>query len=250
MERLHIIALLNFAIICNLQYSTATDCHNPPPTDCCIRKKMRISLEDGDPVVLGNVPFVNVMEITTGTCGCNAKILLTATFQKHEYGDPYQGCTKVPECGNKMLRIDLEMAPSKTGVSFHVGDSRTNNGYKGDASTQEKDAEFHSLGYQHLLHGSDHCPNMSLVMTGLLSNSVTSVTIFIGNEFIRVSNNLGYVYELCSQCLFSLNGQSDSEGPVNEDIFIGLNRIIDSSSYRDGTGVCSAVVSWACPWSC
>ncbi|KAK3591077.1 hypothetical protein CHS0354_005474 [Potamilus streckersoni] len=235
-----------------LDITTPEQCHIPPPTDCCIRKQMRISLEEHVPVVFGKVPYVNVMEQTNGkdSCGCDAKILLNATFQKNSANDTCQGCTKVPMCGRKMLRIDLEMAPNTTGFSFHVGDSKTNKGYKGDASTQENNAEFHSLGYEHLLYGSDKCPNMSLNMTGLLSNSVTLVTIFIGNEFIRVSNNLGYVYELCSKCLFSLNGQSDSQGPVNEDIFIGLNRIIDSSSYREGSGVCGAVISWACPWNC
>ncbi|KAL3884575.1 hypothetical protein ACJMK2_024707 [Sinanodonta woodiana] len=219
-----------------------------PPTDCCIREQLRISLKHV-PVALGMIPHVSVMEQTIGNnrSGCDATILLNATFQKNVLGN-CQSCTNVPKCGRKMLRIDLEMAPIKTGFSFHVGDSRKNNGYKGDASTQENDAELYFLGYQHLLYRSDKCLNTSLNRTGLLRDGVTSVTIFIGNEFIRVSNNLGYVYELCSKCLFALNGQSDSQGPVNEDIFIGLNRIIDSSSYRDGTGVCSAVIRWACPW--
>ncbi|KAL3884573.1 hypothetical protein ACJMK2_024705, partial [Sinanodonta woodiana] len=163
------------------------------------------------PVALGMVPHVSVMEQTIGNnrSGCDATILLNATFQKNNVFDNCQSCTNVPKCGRKMLRIDLEIAPINTGFSFHVGDSRINKGYKGDASTQENDAEFYFLGYQHLLYGSDKCPNTSLNRTGLLPDGVTSVTIFIGNEFIRVSNNLGYVYELCSKCLFALNGQSD-----------------------------------------
>ncbi|KAL3885108.1 hypothetical protein ACJMK2_025206 [Sinanodonta woodiana] len=213
---------------------------------------MKISLQDDVAVVSGSVPFVNVMELTNGIdrSVCDTRILLNATFLKYNLDDPCQGCTNIPKCGNKMLRIDLQLESTLTGFSFHVGDSRTNNGYKGDASTQENDAEFHSLGYQHNLYGSDKCPDMSLVMSGLLSPGVTTVTIFVGNEFIRVTNNQGYVYELCSKCLFALNGQSDSQGPVNEDIFIGLNRIIDSPSYRVGTGVCGAVIKWACPWGC
>ncbi|KAK3609930.1 hypothetical protein CHS0354_011760 [Potamilus streckersoni] len=214
---------------------------------CCYRDQMKIFLQDEVPVVSGSVPFVNVMELTNGinSSVCDAKILLNATFLKYGHNYSCHGFANIPKCGNKMLRIDLLLASSMTGFSFHVGDSRTNNGYKGDASTQENDAEFHSLGYQHLLYGSDKCPDMSMVMSGLLGT--TSATIFVGNEYIRVTNNQGYEYELCSKCLFALNGQSDSEGSENEVIFIGLNRIIDSPSHRVGTGVCGAVISWACP---
>ena len=45
--------------------------------------------------------------------------------------------------------------------------------------------------------------------------------------------------------LFALNGQPDSEGAVNYDIYIGLNRVIDALSYPDriGSGLSKVILT-------
>ncbi|KAK3596742.1 hypothetical protein CHS0354_036366 [Potamilus streckersoni] len=118
----------------------------------------------------------------------------------------------------------------------------------GDESTQENDAEFHFYNYEQHLYGSDKCLNMSQLLFSLPNTSAFWVTIYIGNEFSRVSSPFGDVYELCSNCLFALTRQSDSQGTVNEDIYIGLKRIIRNFPAGDGNGVSGAVFIWACPW--
>lgn len=78
--------------------------------------------------------------------------------------------------------------------------------------------------------------------------SVRTLTLYVSNNHIRVTNDAGLDFKLCHHCLFALNGQPDSgsRGP-NERMFIGLNRIIKDLS-QTGYGVCSATLSWACPW--
>ncbi|KAL3884541.1 hypothetical protein ACJMK2_024675 [Sinanodonta woodiana] len=219
------------------------------PSTCCYSENMVMMLQKNRPVVNGYVPYVSILELANGTdiVACDTKLLLKATFRRNDLADSCQGCTSVPQCGNQMLKIELWMSPNKTGVSFHVGDSITNNGFGGDDSTQENNAEFHMYDYEQRLYGSDKCSNMSQLLFSLPSTVAHWVTVYIGNEFIRVSTPLGDTYELCSDCLFALNGQTDSKGTVNEDIYIGLNRIIPTQ-IGDGSGVCGAVISWACPW--
>ncbi|KAK3596739.1 hypothetical protein CHS0354_036363 [Potamilus streckersoni] len=211
---------------------------------------MVIMLQHNVPVVNGYVPFVSIIEQTNGTdvSVCDAKVLLKATFRRSNQTVPCQGCTRVPQCGNQMLKIELWMSPTKNGISFHAGDSISNDGYGGDNNTQENDAEFHFYNYEQRLYGSDKCLNMSQLLFSLPNTSAHWVTIYIGNEFIRVSTPFGDAYELCSNCLFALNGQSDSQGTMNEDVYVGLNRIIENSYLGDGRGVCGVVISWACPW--
>ncbi|KAL3884542.1 hypothetical protein ACJMK2_024676 [Sinanodonta woodiana] len=218
--------------------------------NCCLQENMVLMLQHNVPIVNGYVPFVSLLEQTNGTdiAACDAKVLLKATFRRSNQTSPCESCTNFPRCGNQMLKIDLWMSPNKHGVSFHAGDSITNDGYGGDNNTQDNDAEFYMYNYEQRLYGSDKCSNMSQLLFSLPNNSAHWVTIYIGNEFIRVSTPLGDAFELCSNCLFALNGQADSQGTVNEDIYVGLNRIISSSQVGNGSGVCGVVISWACPW--
>ena len=72
------------------------------------------------------------------------------------------------------------------------------------------------------------------------------MTVWVGNEYIRVKNDNGFDREMCSGCLFSLNGQPDKI--VNEEIFIKLNGVISGRNDRNGHGICGASLSWECGW--
>jgi len=48
--------------------------------------------------------------------------------------------------------------------------------------------------------------------------------------------------ELRSQYLYALDGQPDSEGPVNYDIYAAFNRTIYSAG-RDGSGVTEVILT-------
>ncbi|KAL3886813.1 hypothetical protein ACJMK2_026782 [Sinanodonta woodiana] len=210
---------------------------------------MRISLQKNIAEVYGSVPFISIIDGNSGNrrYPCSSKILLKATFQKPNLLNSSPACTNISQFGNNMLKIDLRLSATIHGFSFHIGDSKTNNGLRYHSAIQKNDAQFYFLGYSSLLYGSSKCSSsMYKGLAGLLNKNVTTITIYVGNEFIRVTNNNGYIYDVCSSCLFALNGQPDSEGPANEEIYIGINRPISELYQSKAKGICSAEISWIC----
>lgn len=69
-----------------------------------------------------------------------------------------------------------------------------------------------------------------------------NVTINVADELVTADNTKEYIY-INTFKTFNLNGQPDSEGPVNYDVYMGMNRVI-SSNYRKGTGLCRVKITW------
>ena len=119
----------------------------------------------------------------------------------------------------------------------------------GDSNTQHHDAETFAKYPNIYVYGSDSCSGEILTSfsTALDGASVKYVTMFVSNSHIRIVNDCGLDETVCHKCLYALNGQPDtSSGGPNEDIYVGLNRIIKSMS-RVGVGICKAKFSWKCP---
>nr|KAG5690529.1 hypothetical protein BaRGS_014662 [Batillaria attramentaria] len=122
---------------------------------------------------------------------------------------------------------------NSTDWSFNVGDSSTNNGWGGDAATQDSDAEVHSRSrtilfygkgipgswYGHLYSGQDFIDD--------------AVTLNVADE-LAVANNGNDLLYFNTYKTFALNGQADSEGPINYDVYLGMNRVI-AGSYRSAS---------------
>ncbi|XP_033749027.1 uncharacterized protein LOC117333714 [Pecten maximus] len=165
------------------------------------------------------------------------------------------GCRVPPDCGRKMLRIDMDISYNRGAYLFAMGDSVSNDGWGGDSSDQQNDAEFFGYGDFFFLFKGDKCLANSSYTT-LFSGSLTPnvfnhVTVFVSNEHVRILTDAGQVDEqVCDQCLYALAGQSDSSsGGINEDVYVSFNRMIRTSSGRIGFGVCSATVQWVCPYT-
>ena len=110
--------------------------------------------------------------------------------------------------------------------------------------SQTYDAEAQSQNEDIYIYGNDNCKKgySPLRFYGALRDEATHVTIDVGNEYIRVTNDLGFDQENCNRCLYALNGQIDPTGSENTSIFIGLNRVVNGRSDRNGFGVCAASV--------
>ena len=67
-------------------------------------------------------------------------------------------------------------------------------------------------------------------------------TFVVRNNFVSWDNGQGVSGSLNSPYLFALAGQSDSEGPVNYDIYAAFNKVI-AGDYRFGTGVGQVTVT-------
>jgi hypothetical protein len=135
------------------------------------------------------------------------------------------------------------------GLSVNIGDSRTNNGGSGDSGTQSNDAEMQigtvvsaPFAFSRLeAFGNDSNPAALATVVGLAGIG-RDVILDVGNEYLSWDNGLGTAGSVSSPYLYALNGQTDSEGPVNYNIYASFNRVIDGN-YRIGSGVGEVTVT-------
>lgn len=132
------------------------------------------------------------------------------------------------------------------GLTVNIGDSRTNDGGSGDGATQSNDAEM-QIGA--LLTDPADFPTLrafgnddifpsppTLVIVPGFAALGRSILLTVGDEFLSWDNGFGAAGLTVSPFLYALNGQADSEGPVNYDIYAAFNRVINTNS-RIGAGV-------------
>ncbi|CAL1525895.1 unnamed protein product [Lymnaea stagnalis] len=136
-----------------------------------------------------------------------------------------------------VLDFDFENPSEWT---FNLGDSRTNNGWAGDASSQSRDAEVQGNTNAILGHFSDNGGSgLAFNIQDLYRNHLTLVA---GDEHLVwiADNDPTKTNYFSSPGWYALNGQSDHEGPVNYDLYLGINRVISGGNYdgRVGSGLC------------
>lgn len=140
--------------------------------------------------------------------------------------------------GHKRVAFELHYSEFPAwGMTLNVGDSITNNGFGGDGASQSNDAELQVSGGQLQVYGNDGTPNdvrqMLKLDRFLTSGNVNLIEV---SDQSLVWGTNGEKGTLRSEHLFALNGQPDSEGPVNYKIYAGFNRSI-AGSYRSGHGL-------------
>ncbi|XP_033746883.1 uncharacterized protein LOC117332108 [Pecten maximus] len=222
-----------------------------PDIPCCVAGTMKFDLSSQS-YIPRNVANMEVIYDRTSRPNrkCSREIVVKANFEKTKCG-----CRVPPDCGRKMLRIDMDISYNRGSYLFAMGDSVSNDGWGGDGSDQQNDAELFGYGDFFFLFKGDKCLANSSYTT-LFSGSLTPdvfnhVTVFVSNEHIRFITDFGQVDEqVCHRCLYALAGQSDSSsGGINEDVFVSFNRMIRTSSGRIGFGVCTASIQWVCPYT-
>jgi hypothetical protein len=145
--------------------------------------------------------------------------------------------------GFRRARFTITYNGNPTNWTVNIGDSSTNNGGGGDSATQSNDAEVQVLNTTMTALGRDGTPApKNLVdVVNFVANGRT-VILEASDNFLGWSS-LGGAGTLNSIFLYALNGQADSEGPVNHDIYAAFNRVIfDPSNARTGSGVGTVVI--------
>ncbi|KAK7477411.1 hypothetical protein BaRGS_00031313, partial [Batillaria attramentaria] len=165
---------------------------------------------------------------TSGSqCTCDKRGVLKLTFNTRE-----RRCAEI-----------TMLFENSNEWSFNIGDSRTNNGYAGDAGTQSNDAEVNSRSKTIMVFGRDNPSGGSYGNQAQQPNFLDGVVrMTVADNHFRADNGDSIV-SVNNDRLFRLNGQADSEGPVNHDVYVGLNRVVQSTS-RVGTGLCWVGVKW------
>ncbi len=140
--------------------------------------------------------------------------------------------------GFRRAIFEVEYGGTPSGWTVNVGDSATNNGGGGDRGTQSNDCEMQVNGTTMTVYGKDGIPSQPLTQVAGMVGSGTRLTVDVSNEQLRWHNYSGEADTLSSPYLYALNGQSDTEGPVNYDVYAGFNRVVDIFPYvRTGSGV-------------
>ncbi|MCI5195555.1 MAG: hypothetical protein D3919_04855 [Candidatus Electrothrix sp. AW5] len=136
--------------------------------------------------------------------------------------------------------FDIKYGKKRSGYTVNIGDSKTNNGGKGDAGTQSNDAELDIVDNLMSVYGNDgidHAvdPEMYKLLTYSLRPGRSSITLRIKDRFVGWTH-LRRTGEHRSEYLYALNGQVDTEGPENHTIYAAFNRVV-GTAFRSGEGV-------------
>lgn len=116
----------------------------------------------------------------------------------------------------------------------------------GDSGHTQNDAEIFGRYPTMYSYKSDLCKSENTAWANtLLAPDVKRVTIFVANNFFRITNDQGFDVEDCHKCLFALNGQ-DPNDPANT-LYMAFNKVIQKFSSRRGVGVCNVRIRWECP---
>ncbi|WYD79490.1 MAG: hypothetical protein V8K32_09250 [Candidatus Electrothrix gigas] len=134
------------------------------------------------------------------------------------------------------------------GWTVNIGDSESNNGYRGDAAHQSNDAEMQilrsSLESPNALtvYGNDYRPEEELnpLLRYTLKGDRPNITLTVKNQFFGWERR-GNIGKMKSEFLYALDGQLDDEGPENYDVYAAFNRTIGNAS-RDGKGVGKVII--------
>lgn len=149
--------------------------------------------------------------------------------------------------GRRAVLIDLFFNNSR-GFSFNLGDSRTNNGYDGDAGTTQYDTEIHTVsnnGFR--IYPGDKVAAAQQTPTTVLNAFSTRLTLIVRDGKVQWVSDTAFNY-LEGSGIFGLNGQTDdveARGVANYDLYLGLNKVVYGWS-RMGSGLCKAAIRFLC----
>ena len=145
--------------------------------------------------------------------------------------------------GHQRLLVTAQFdSPSKE-WSLNLGDSISNNGWGGDGSTNHHDAEVQILDGRFEIYASDAVGSQPPFDGGKrflkswpeVATGPGTVQFEVADGEVALYDKDGRVETFQHNALFALKGQPDSEGGVNYDLYLGVNRVV--SQGRTGTGI-------------
>ena len=129
------------------------------------------------------------------------------------------------------LDVEVQFQGPSRDWSFNLGDSSSNNGYGGDGGSTSHDAEMQIVNGQLDVFASDQLVDGDKHLLKGWPVRGESFKFQISDGRLSGDNGLS----LQNTALFALKGQEDREGPVNYDLYVGINRVIAGG--RVGSGV-------------
>jgi hypothetical protein len=173
-----------------------------------------------------NVTVVNKL---TGR-GCSTRGILKIALASAET-DP----------SRRRVSVDLFFQNPKNFV-FNLGDSSYNQGSAGSESTQSHDAEVQGFGttFSGNLSESDN-HKQAFKIANLYKYHLN---LIVGDgEAIWIPDNINKINYYYNSNFFALNGQADTKGPINDDLYLGVNQALTGTD-RVGSGLCKVGIKF------
>ena len=142
-----------------------------------------------------------------------------------------QAVLKVDMHNHPGLDVEITFDRPSRDWSFNLGDSPSNNGYGGDGGNNSNDAELQIVNGKLDVFASDQMVDGDKHLIKSWPVDGNLVRLHVSDGQLTGDNGLS----VQNPALFALQGQPDREGPVNYDLYIGLNRVIAGG--RVGSGV-------------
>jgi uncharacterized protein (TIGR02145 family) len=181
----------------------------------------------------GDIPEIEIREFTQALAGQKGtgRAVIKVTLDGSVYPDGYTEAT-----------FKVKYTEPRQGWTVNIGDSESNNGWKGDAGTQSNDAELQIFDDKMVVFGNDYRPEPELnpLLSYTLQEGRSNITLSVKDRFLGWTYK-GRVGEHKSEFIYALNGEQDDEGQINYDIYAGFNRTIGSAG-RNGTGVGKVII--------
>jgi hypothetical protein len=200
------------------------------------------------------VVFVSTIDLQNGSTTLPENPFLSyvqePTLNRYDAYDTVLKLNFAPENQIDIAKFLIEYDGSPIGYTVNIGDSRTNDGNKGDYSPhQSNDAEMQIVNNNMTIFSNDYAPE-ELRKVGYINDLVTEnsvVSLYVKDQFLGWSEGLSTFTDsnfVTSPYLYALDGQSDLEGPINYDIYAAFNSVIYGNS-RPGAGVSKVTICMA-----
>ncbi|MEG4917265.1 DUF4347 domain-containing protein, partial [Microcoleus sp. B7-D4] len=209
-----------------------------------------VAITDNDvppPVTSSLSPYQIDLKTGTITGAPNQFISLVNTPTDSNADSWLEAVAKINFDGKiKKAKFIVEYDKTPSGWTVNLGDSASNNGYGGDASTNSRDAEMNIVDGNMSVYGNDYnTPPGGELTAGNVPNFVSNgsrVEFEVSNEELGWDNKNGLKNSQNSPYLYALNGQVDATGPVNSEIYAGFNRVISGPGDRIGSGASKVTI--------
>lgn len=198
-------------------------------------------------VVFANTSCLIDLDNNTHTCGSLSAVSFVSSPANSQAVAKITLDGAISSSGFKQATFEVFYGGEPTDWTVNIGDSSSNNGYGGDGSTQSNDSEMHIINSTLFVYGNDYIPPAATIdgmrKIHAVGNSVAQgdiIKLTVCNEYLAWDSP-NVTDDLSSPYIYGLNGQPDSEGSVNYDIYAAFNRVIANSG-RNGSGASSVRV--------
>jgi hypothetical protein len=187
---------------------------------------------DGPPADAAPCGFTCVADAINSTCGAGP-----ITYALISPGDPY--VLRVDLTGFTSLEIGFE-ACNTTGTWFQVADSPTSTTAPGDQGTFSNNAHAVMTDTSLVVYANDYESNIAVINVPGFSSAVGCVLRTVTFEDQRV-NVEGYT-DYARSTLLRLSPPADALGAPNRIWYLGIDRVVSTSSSITGAGLLHATL--------